>query len=81
MLLVSYASLKEKYENDSCKRRKKVKIHAQREKLEVVYRKGERSCSKLCYCRGEKKKIIYSFLYVEVIITKEQNIIIAFRKK
>ena len=56
-----------------------VKIHAQRDKLEVVYRIGKRGCSKLCYSRGGKNSLFISIC--EVIITREQKIIIAFRRR
>ena len=42
-----------------------VKIHLQRDKLEVVYQIGERSCSELCYSRGEKKNSLYIFICVD----------------
>ena len=32
-----------------------IKIHAQRDKLGVVYRLGDAVLSKHCYSRGEKK--------------------------
>ncbi len=41
-----------------------VKIHAQYDKLKVVYRIGEHSCSKVWYSRAKKKL----FLYVLVCI-------------
>ena len=37
-----------------------MKIHALRDKLEVVYRIGE---SKLCYSRGKKKFFIYFYMW------------------
>ena len=57
-------------------------MHMQRDKLDITYWIGECSCRNIRYRRAEKN--LYLFLYVvvaklvEVIITKEQNIIIAY---
>ena len=63
-----------------------VKMHKQRDKLEVVFRIDKR-CYVVGFATGWLRKSLYLFLYifvcmfVEVILTKKQNIIIAFRRK
>ena len=63
-----------------------VYVCVQYDKLGIVYQIGERSYIEHFFSRGEKKFFLYFYMYlcaelVEVIITMEQNIIIAFQRK